>query len=213
MDQITQFIIKNSHCAVWISFVLTLLAGFCIPISIDVIMVLSAFLAATTIPEQTVPLYLSLLIGCHLSAWIAYWVGRIMGPKLLKFPVFEKIVPENKQKKIHRFYQKHGLLTLLIGRFIPFGIRNCIFITTGLSKLNFVQFIRRDAFACIIWTTSCFFAYYSLGQNFNLLMKKIKTLNLFIFLTFFVAVITILCYKKYRKKRFKKLDKNLGLKP
>ena len=213
MDQIIQFIVENSRYAPWMTMGLVLLAGFNIPISIDVVMVLSAFLAATTIPEHTFTLYLSLLVGCYFSAWIAYWVGRKIGTKLLNFRYFSKMLPEKRLKKIGDFYEKHGMLTLLIGRFIPFGMRNCIFFTTGISKSNFGKFIRRDALACSIWTTVCFFAYYSIGQSYELLIQKIKTLNLFIFLAFGVTVIALLCYKKYRKKRAKTLDKNSGLDP
>ena len=210
MDTIVQFIVENSRFAPWMTFVLVLLAGFSLPISIDVIMVLSAFLAATTIPEHTFTLYGSLLVGCYLSAMIAYWMGRKLGRRLLKFRYFAKMFPEERLKRIESFYEKHGMLTLLVGRFIPFGMRNCIFMTTGISGSIFTKFIKRDALACSIWVTVCFFSYYSIGQNFDLLMQKIKTLNVFIFLAFGVAVITLLCYKKYRKKR---LEKNSGLDP
>jgi len=211
MDQLIEFIVNHSSYAPWMTFVLILLAGFNLPISIDVVMVLSAFLAATTIPEYTFSLYLSLLFGCYFSAWIAYWMGRKVGRKLLKTRYFSKILPETRLKKLSLFYERHGLLTLLIGRFIPFGVRSCIFITAGISKSNFGKFIRRDALACFIWTSVCFFSFYSIGQNYGKLIEKIKTLNLFIFLAFVVTVIIFVCYKMYRKKRTKALEKNSGL--
>lgn len=207
MDQVIEFIVNNSKYAPWITFILVLLAGLNIPISIDIIMIISAFLAATTIPEHLFSLFFSLLFGCYFSAWIAYWVGRKAGRKLLKFRYFSKMLPDEKLKKVHTFYEKHGLLTMIIGRFIPFGMRNCIFMTTGLSQSHFGKFIRRDALACSIWTSVCFFAYYQLGQNYVLLIQKVKKLNLVIILAFGVTVITLLCYKKYRKKRMKGLEK------
>jgi len=207
MDQIVEFIVNNSRYAPWMTFTLVLLAGFNLPISIDVIIVLSAFLAATTIPEHTFTLYISLMVGCYFSAWISYWIGRKVGRKLLKFRYFSKILPEARLKKLSRFYEKHGLLTLLIGRFIPFGMRNCIFMSTGISKANFGKFIRRDALACFVWSSVCFFSYYSIGQNYELLFQKIKTVNFFIFIAFGVTVITLICYKKYARKKTKILEK------
>ena len=38
------------------------------------------------------------------------------------------------------FYKKYGALTLVIGRFIPFGVRNAIFLTSGISKMPFAKF-------------------------------------------------------------------------
>ena len=201
MQQIVNFIIENSSYAPWITFGLILLAGFNIPISVDVIIVLTAFLAATTIPELTPHLFISVLVGAYFSAWICYWMGRKVGIKLLKIRYFAKLLPKERLDKLGAFYEKHGLLTLVIGRFIPFGVRNCIFTTTGMSKANFKKFMWRDALACSLWASVCFFVFYRLGQNYEVLLRKVKVLNLFIFLAFGVTVIVFVCYKKYRKKR------------
>ena len=203
MQQIVNFIVENSSFAPWISFGLILLAGFNIPISIDVIMVLTAFLAATTIPELTPHLFVSVLVSTYFSAWICYWMGRKVGIKLLKIRYFAKLLPKERLNKMAAFYEKHGLLTLLIGRFIPFGFRNCLFMTTGMSKANFAKFIGRDALACSLWVSVCFFSFYQLGQSYETLLKKVKMLNLFIFLVFGVTVIALVCYKKYRKSHAK----------
>ncbi len=203
MQHIINFIVENNSYAPWISFGLILLAGFNFPVSIDVIIILTAFLAATTIPELTPHLFISVLVGTYFSAWICYWMGRIIGIKLLKIRYFAKLLPKHRLKKLGTFYEKYGLLALLVGRFIPFGIRNCLFMTTGMSKANFKKFIWRDAIACTIWASVCFFAFYRLGQNYELLLAKVKTLNLFIFLAFGVTVIALVCYKKYRKNHVK----------
>jgi len=208
MQSIVNFIAENSAFAPWMVFVLILLAGFNIPISIDVIMVLTAFLAATMIPEQTPFLFISVLFGTYFSAMICYWMGRKVGIKLLKIRYFAKLLPKERLEKVGKFYEKYGLLTLLIGRFIPFGVRNCIFMTTGMSKANFRKFILRDALACSIWASVCFFAFYRLGQNYEMLLSRVKTLNLFIFLAFGVTVIAFVWYKKYRKKQSRLTDKS-----
>jgi membrane protein DedA with SNARE-associated domain len=208
METLVNFILENSSYAPWMVFVLILLAGLNIPISIDVIMVLTAFLAATLIPEHTMVLYLSILFGTYFSAMICYWVGRTIGIKLLKIRYFSKLLPKERLEKVGKFYEKYGLLTLLIGRFIPFGVRNRIFMTTGMSKANFRKFIVRDAIACSIWATVCFFGFHRLGQNYEMLLSKVKTLNLYIFIAFGVTVIILVCYKKYRKNQARLREKS-----
>lgn len=203
MQEIVNFIIEHSQYAPPILFTLILLAGLNLPISIDVLMVLSAFLGATTIPELTPYLFVSFLVGAYLSAWICYWMGRTVGVKLLKFRYFAKLLPQERLKKLGAFYEKYGLLALIVGRFIPFGFRNCLFTTTGMSKASFTKFMWRDGIACTLWASITFFTFHRLGKSYEALLAKAKILNLFIFLAFGVVVITFLCYKKYRKKRVK----------
>lgn len=203
MDQLTEFILANRFYAPWLTFFLILLAGLNIPISIDVLLVLSAFLAATIIPEYTFTLYLTVLLGCCFSAWIAYWVGRIFGIKLLNVRWFSKILSPNRLKKVGIFYEKHGLLTLMIGRFIPFGVRNCLFMTAGMSKMPFGKFILRDGIACSFWASLSFYAFYSLGLNYEKLLNHMKTVNIGLFLAFCVTLIGVFWYKKHKKIRAK----------
>ena len=203
MHEIVTFVVEHSHYAPGILFILILLAGLNLPISIDVLMVLSAFLAATKVPHLTPYLFICFLVGAYFSAWICYWMGRTVGVKLLKFRYFAKLLPQHRLDKMGTFYEKHGLLALIVGRFIPFGFRNCLFTTTGMSKANFLKFMWRDAIACTLWASTVFFTFHRLGKNYEVLLAKAKMLNLFIFLAFGVTVITIVCYKKYKKKRVK----------
>lgn len=203
MQEIVSYIIEHSQYAPPILFILILLAGLNLPISIDVLMVLSAFLAATTVPELTPYLFVSFLVGAYFSAWICYWMGRKVGIKLLKFRYFSKLLPEERLKKMGAFYEKYGLLALIIGRFIPFGFRNCLFTTTGMSKASFTKFMWRDGIACFLWASVTFFTFHRLGKSYEVLLAKVKILNLYIFLAFGLAVIIIVCYKKYRKNRVK----------
>ncbi len=201
MQSIVEFILANRYQAHWIILGTLLLAGCSLPISIDLVLIFTSFLAATLIPERTLLLYLSLLVGTYFSAWIAYGIGRFLGKKLLTWRFFAKMLPQKRLQRIHAFYQKHGFLTLLCGRFIPFGVRNCIFITTGMSRSPFCTFALRDLIACPLWVTICFTIFFSIGQNYTLLMQKMKMINIALFLVFGVTLISFVWYKKRKKKQ------------
>jgi membrane protein DedA with SNARE-associated domain len=102
--------------------------------------------------------------------------------------------------KARSFYEKYGFWTLVIGRFIPFGVRNCIFMTTGMSRFSFSRFMLMDAVACSLWVTISFYSFYTLGQNYQMIWHYLKTFNLLLFAAFSVTVISMICYKS-RKKR------------
>lgn len=199
MENLVEFVTQHAHLAHWFIFGGALLAGMSVPISIDVLMIIGAVLAANVIPEHTAILFSSLLFGTYFSAWIAYWIGRKLGPRLLKWRLFRKLLDEKKLERVRSFYEKYGLLTLIVGRFIPFGVRNALFMSTGMSQLSFRKFILRDALACSIWCATMFSAFYFLGQNYQVLFGYVKTFNLLIFTLFGLATIGVIWYKRRKK--------------
>lgn len=201
MDSAIDFIIQNAHLAHWFVFAAILLAGMNIPISIDLVVIVSAVLAANVIPEKRPQLFVSVLLGCWFSAWIAYWIGRLVGPKLTEIRWFSKLLSKKRLKKVKNFYDKYGFWSLMIGRFIPFGVRNCIFMSSGMSKMHFGKFLARDAAACLVWCSASFTAFYLLGQNYQVLYSHVKIFNILIFSAFSVTVIALIWYKKIKKAR------------
>ncbi len=201
MELIAEFILANATFFPWILFFSLLLAGCSIPISIDILLVLTAFLAATLFADSAIFLFILFTIGCIFSAWIAYWIGRLSSEQLKRLSFFAKMLSPERQVKIERYYQKWGFWTFLSARFIPFGVRNCFFMFSGMSKISFTRFILFDAIACTIWSTVFFFLFYRLGQNYELLLSHLKMINLCIFAAFSVTVIGIICYKLSARKR------------
>lgn len=208
MEYLTELVSHHAHYAHWYVFIAIVLAGFNVPFSADLLILLSAVLAATVVPENTLHLYLSVLIGCYLSAMCAYWFGRLLGNTLKNFKFFNKVLAPSRLEKIKRFYEKYGLWTLVIGRFIPFGVRNCIFMSSGMSRLHFGKFILMDALACSLWCTAYFCMFYALGQNYSVVWHYLKTFNLLIFAAFSVTVIAVIWYKKSKKAKTRKLTIN-----
>jgi membrane-associated protein len=199
MELLINWISEHAHLAHWFIFGAILLAGVNIPISTDVLIVGAAFLAATIIPEHVWHLYLAIFLGCYFSAWIAYWFGRLVGKKLLRFRWFQRFFPAPRVEKIQQFYKKHGFWTLMLGRFIPFGIRNCIFMSSGMSRVPFAKFALWDLPACLLWSATSFYLFFTLGKNFQALLSHLKIVNIVIFAAFGVTVITLLWYKRRKK--------------
>ena len=196
MDTLLQFILEHAQYAHWIVFGALMLAGFNVPISEDLMIILSAVLAATVVPENTALLFLGVFLGCYLSDWVCYWIGRRLGPKLWNFSWFARTFDRKRLDQIHCYYEKYGFWTLVIGRFIPFGVRNCLFLTAGLGKMSFPKFILSDGIACIISNATLFTIAYYAGKNYTPLIQFLKTFNLFIFAVFLVSIIGIIWYKK-----------------
>jgi len=200
MEPIIDFIVRHAQGAHWLIFGAIILAGLNVPISADLMLIISAVLAATVIPAHAVHLFLAVYLGCVLSAWVAYWLGRVVGPRLLSLRFFSKMLSLERLLKMRHFYDRYGFWTLMVGRFIPFGVRNCLFMSTGMSKLPFVKFVWRDLIACFIWSSCGFYLFYLIGQNYQLIYQKVKVVNLFLFLAFAVTGISFFWYKRKKLK-------------
>ena len=183
MEHLKELICGHAEQAHWYLFIAIILAGFNIPISADILVLIAALLAAIIIPEHTWILFSWLLVGCYLSALCAYWVGRLAGVRLNRLKWFQKTMPPSRLGQIQNYYERHGLLTLILGRFIPFGVRNCIFMSAGMSKLSFKKFMLMDAFACTLWYSMYFYLFFTLSQYSEAVWHHLKTFNLLIFVS------------------------------
>ncbi len=196
MDSIIQFLFEHAQYAHWIVFGALMLAGINVPISEDLMIIFSAVLAATVVPENTLSLFVAVFLGCYISDWVCYWIGRALGPKLWHISWFAKTFEKKRIAKIQSYYEKYGFWTLLVGRFIPFGVRNCLFLTAGLGKMHFGKFLLSDGIACILSNTVLFSLAYVVGKNYTSLISSLKTFNIFLFSAFVVAIIGYLWYKR-----------------
>lgn len=177
MEELLQFIQANIQYAHWIIFGALLLAGLNIPVSEDGMLFISGILASHY-PDHLVRLFIAVYMGAYLSDLICYTLGRKLGPKLFEIKFFANMVPPERIDKIHNFYEQYGIVTLLIGRFIPFGVRNGLFLTAGLGKMDFQKFALADLLACTISTVVFFTLYYHFG---NSIIEYIKQGNIVLF--------------------------------
>ena len=196
MEEILNFIQAHVHQAPYLIFGLLLLAGFNIPVSEDGMIFISAILAVKN-PEYLYPLFFAVYSGAFFSDLICYSLGRFLGPQLWKSQWFSKMVSREKVDKLSTFYEKYGIFTLIVGRFIPFGVRNGLFLTAGLGKMNFLKFALSDLFAATISVTSFFYLYYTFGESVILYVKKG---NIVLF-SIAILVVSILIWRKKKKQK------------
>jgi membrane protein DedA with SNARE-associated domain len=193
MEELIQIIQANIQYAHFIIFGLLLLAGLNIPVSEDAMLFISAILASNN-PDYLPHLFIGVYLGAYFSDLICYSLGRFFGPKLFKIRFFAKMVSAERITKISTYYQKYGVITLILGRFIPFGVRNALFLTAGLGKMNFIKFALSDLLACTISSIVFFSLYYHYGEN---VINYIKQGNIAVFALAFI----LLSIFWYRKKR------------
>ncbi|ADI39031.1 putative membrane protein [Waddlia chondrophila 2032/99] len=165
MESLILFATEHAEAAHWFFALLILLGGLNVPISEDVVMISAGALASTLSPEIAAYQYSALFFVCWFASWETYWIGRLLGPRLYDIRWFSRILTPKKIEKLHHYYERFGIWTFIIGRFIPGGVRNGLFMTAGLGRMPFKKFITRDLPACFLSTLFLFALGYFFGQH------------------------------------------------
>lgn len=158
-----EFLLAQAAHAHWYIFALLLAAGLNIPVSEDLMAIGAGVLAATVVPENTAWLYAGLFLGAYLGDLENYWLARLAGRRLLQISFFQRLLPADRLEYARNFLDRYGVAAIFLGRFIPFGVRNALFTTAGLSRMAFWKFALFDFFACLLSTAVLF----SLGRAFG----------------------------------------------
>src|ERR1700738_921331 len=116
----------------FVFFGLLVLAGVNIPISEDLILIMGGALVAICVPENYVVMLVCLYAGCIVSAYEAFWLGRWAGPKLYTMRYLRHFVTPERVAKLRTWIERFGIFTFVVVRFIPGGVRNGLFMTSGL---------------------------------------------------------------------------------
>lgn len=199
INEIMLFVNTNVVWAPWIIFGLLVLAGFNIPVSEDLMLFSSAMLAAKN-PEYKYQLFAGVFAGAYISDLICYgFIGRYLGEKLFKIKFFSSMVTPKRLESINGFFKKYGVLTLILGRFVPFGFRNALFLAAGLGKMNAIKFALADLLACTISCVSFFWLYFTYGE---VAIEYVKKSN-YIIGAIAALVMTYFIYSKLSQKNKK----------
>jgi membrane-associated protein len=93
-----------------------------------------------------------------------YWIGRILGSKMLQLKFRGKVIVKQKYiDKTHAFYEKHGVKTIILARFVPI-VRTFSPFVAGIARMNYRKFLPFDILGGAIWILSLTFAGYMLGH-------------------------------------------------
>ena len=165
LEGILEYVGDHIALAPYILFALLLLGGFNLPVSEDALLFTSALLAAEH-REYTRALFMGVFLGAYASDLICYALfGRYLRQKIFELRFFRSERRRRTLKKVESFYERYGILTLFVGRFIPFGVRNVLFMAAGLGGMGAVKFSMADFFSCLISCLLYFNLYRVLGPS------------------------------------------------
>lgn len=91
-----------------------------------------------------------------------YWVGRLVGIRLLK-RASARLISREHLEKTHSFYEKHGGKTVILARFLPI-IRTFAPFVAGIGMMRYRLFVLFSALGSLVWITSFTMGGYLFGN-------------------------------------------------
>ncbi len=124
-----------------------------------------------------------------------YWIGRLIGVRLVKFSNGRFLKREHLEKT-HAFYEKHGGKTILFARFLPI-VRTFAPFVAGIGMMRYRLFVIFSALGSLVWIS-----FFTVGGYFFGNIPVIKdNLTVMVLLIVFISILPgIIQFIRNRKK-------------
>ncbi|MBX4199119.1 DedA family protein [Candidatus Parcubacteria bacterium] len=140
----------------------------------------TAGLLAATVGFNLYLLIPLIFVAGFLGGVAGYFIGVYI-ERLSRYTLFRRILKEEHMQRTEAFFDKHGALAIILGRFVPI-IRTFAPIAAGVARMNMSRFLRYSLISSLLWSTIVTLLGYYLGQAF----PQIKD-----YLSYFVVGIVI----------------------
>jgi membrane-associated protein len=112
---------------------------------------------------MSLPLAMAILIAAAvLGDQTNYSIGRYFGPKVFQWEQ-SRFFNKAAFNQAHAFYEKHGGVTIIIARFMPF-IRTFAPFVAGVAEMTRTKFTMFNVAGALIWVISLTIAGYLFGN-------------------------------------------------
>ncbi len=145
------------------------------------------------------------LIGSVFCAIVIYFMGYLGGSAFSKKYGKYFFMKEEDVDKSESWFDRYGLLASCIGRNFPI-IRTLISLPIGIARLSFWKFVIYTIMGSIPWTFVFVYVGYALGNNWTVIERITKRLEVPIKILIFIFLISFI-YKKILKRLLKKRKK------
>ena len=113
---------------------------------------------------MSLPLLIVLLVAAAiLGDAVNYSVGRYFGPKVFGWEQsrwFNRAAFD----RTHAFYERHGAITIVIARFLPF-VRTFAPFVAGIAQMSYPKFATYNVVGAVLWVVSLSSLGYLIGNT------------------------------------------------
>ena len=173
-------------------------AGMGVPISQDLVLLLGGLLASRGI-TSLVPAMAAGYLGALLGDTLMHRWGARLGPKAYEQPWVRKLLSVERQEKLRRHFQRHGALTIVVGRHTPL-LRAVIFFLSGASGVPRWKMLAADAFSAVLTVPLWVWLGFKFGEQLPALQQRIHHLQWIVGGVALAALLAIFLIRRHRRR-------------
>ena len=127
-------------------------------------------------------LYIMFLVAAIVGDTVNYHIGQKIGKDILEKENL-KFINKEYLNKAQKFYEKHGSMTIVLGRFIPI-IRTFVPFVAGIGTMKYSNFITHNMLGGFLWVTLMLGGGYFFGglpfvkENFSIVVIAIIVISI-----------------------------------
>jgi membrane-associated protein len=103
-----------------------------------------------------------LIVAAVLGDAVNYSVGKYFGPKVWGWEQ-SRLFNRAAFERTHAFYEKHGAITIIVARFLPF-VRTFAPFVAGVAAMTYSKFALYNVVGAVLWVTSLTVLGYFVGN-------------------------------------------------
>lgn len=130
-------------------------------------------------------LALLLCVAAIVGNTVNYSVGRFIGPRVFSRAGTKgawKLIRKSHLDSAHEFFEKHGAVALVIGRFVPI-VRTFVPFLAGVSGMSYAKYMLFNVIGSVAWIGLLVYAGYLFGNvplvknNFSVVIVAIVVIS------------------------------------
>jgi len=143
---------------------------------------------------------------------INYFLGMYLWKPIIQKTIHNYgkyiLLNEHHYNKSEQYFEKHGIITTLIGRFIP-AVRQLISIPAGIFRMNYLTFCILTFIWAGTWNAILIGIGYIAGENSELIKSLKLEVMLMLVVVLGTIVVAYVTYVKSQAKKLRKIEKTI----
>ncbi|MBS1963506.1 MAG: DedA family protein [Bdellovibrionales bacterium] len=148
-----------------------LLAGLCMPISADFVLLTAGYLAYIGQAEYAllIPIAIAAIL---LGDTVMFTIGRRFGRRVIGAWPFRKAFTPERLARTEKSFREQGYRVVFLARFMP-GIRTVFMFTSGTLGLRYFRFLAYNFAGALVVIPGTLFAVKAVAGNVELIREKL----------------------------------------
>jgi membrane protein DedA with SNARE-associated domain len=129
-----------------------------------------------------------------------YWIGHHWGERILEWRVVRRVLTAEREERLKAAYRRHGVKIVFAARHVA-GVRAAAFLTAGIARVPFAQFLAVDTAAALIGVPVAFGLAFFFTDQLDRLIADVHRVERWLAIAGLVLLVGWLVFLGFRRAR------------